>query len=71
MMSKEWMTMQEAADYIGVSYGRFSTKVKEGVFPAFKVPGFEGVYRFSRSRLDQLMYENEQQGKNGERLGAE
>jgi hypothetical protein len=43
-------------------YGRFSTLVKRGVYPVSKVPGFEGMRRVSRSRLDQMMRENEESG---------
>jgi len=59
---KEWLTVKEAAEYLGVSYGRFSTLVKRGVYPVSKVPGFEGMRRVSRSRLDQMMRENEESG---------
>ena len=58
--SKEWLTTKEAAEYLGVSYGRFSTLVKDGVYPVSKVPGFGDVRRISRSRLDQMMIENEE-----------
>lgn len=63
---KEWMTMREAAEYIGVSYPRFSMLVKDGVFPVSKVPGFKNLIRVSRSRLDEVMYANEERGERGE-----
>jgi len=62
---KEWLTVKEAAEYLGVSYGRFSTLVKRGVYPVSKVPGFEGMRRVSRSRLDQMMRESEENNGDG------
>lgn len=56
---KEWLTMAEAAEYLGVSYPRFSIKVKEGVYPVSKVPGFGNMRRVSRTTLDRMMRENE------------
>jgi excisionase family DNA binding protein len=66
---KEWLTIQEAADYLGVSYGRLSTLVKKGVYPVSFVPGFKGLQRISRSRLDQMMQESEH--KNGEKANED
>ncbi len=60
MVSKEWMTIKEAAEYLGISYGRMTTKVKEGVYPVSKVPGFDNLMRVSRSRIDQMMMEREE-----------
>ena len=58
--TKEWLTIKEAAEYLGVSYGRFSTLVKDGIYPVSRVPGFGDVRRVSRSRLDQMMVESEE-----------
>lgn len=60
MDQKEWLTIREAAEYLGISYGRMTTKVKQGVYPVSKVPGFKGVMRISRSRLDKMMMDNEE-----------
>ena len=60
MVPKEWMTIREAAEYLGISYGRMTTKVKEGVYPVSKVPGFESMMRISRTRIDQMMMDNEE-----------
>ncbi|MCL6437243.1 MAG: helix-turn-helix domain-containing protein [Rubrobacteraceae bacterium] len=68
---REWMTMREAAEYIGVSYERFSTLAKKGMFPVSRVPGFKNVLRVSRSRLDEVMYEHEEYGVKPEKSKAE
>lgn len=59
-VQKEWLTIAEAANYLGVSYAKMSTLVKEGVYPVSKVPGFKNLQRISRRRLDEMLYENEQ-----------
>ena len=59
MEQKEWLTIREAAEYLGISYGRMTTKVRKGVYPVSRVPGFKGVVRISRTRLDQMMMDNE------------
>lgn len=58
-IQKEWLTIGEAASYLGVSYAKMSTLVKEGVYPVSKVPGFKNLQRISRRRLDEMLYENE------------
>lgn len=60
LQGKEWLTMREAAEYLGISYAQLTKRVKTGAIPASKVPGFEKTRRISRSRLDQLMHESEQ-----------
>lgn len=57
---KEWLTIQEAADYLGVSYAKLSTLVKEGVYPVSKVPGYKNLTRISKRRLDEMLFENEE-----------
>lgn len=59
-VQKEWLSIQEAADYLGVSYAKLSTLVKEGVYPVSKVPGYKNLVRISRRRLDEMLYENEE-----------
>lgn len=56
---KEWLTMKEAAAHIGVSYERFTKAVKSGEIPVSKVPGFKRRYIVSKSRLDEVMRQNE------------
>lgn len=58
-VQKEWLTIQEAADYLGVSYGRLSTLINEGKYPISLVPGFKKEQRVSRSRLDEMLQETE------------
>jgi excisionase family DNA binding protein len=53
------MTIQEAAEYLGISYGRMSTLINEGVYPVSIVPGFKTLQRLSRSRIDQMLYDTE------------
>lgn len=55
----EWLKIREAAEYLGISYGRMSTQVKEGVYPVSLVPGFKREIRISRSKLDEMMLATE------------
>lgn len=63
LRDKEWLTMKEAAEYLGISYAQLSKRVKRGLIPASNVPGFNNTRRISRSRLDELMFENEKNGQ--------
>ncbi len=65
---KEWLTYEEAAQYLGVSYDRLVQAVSRGVFPVASVPGFKGSRRLSRSRLDEMMQQTEET-LGGERHG--
>jgi len=56
---KEWLTIREAAEYLGISYGRLSTLINDGVYPVSLVPGFKKEQRLSRTRLDEMLRESE------------
>ena len=62
LCDKEWLTMREAAEYLAISYAQLTKRVKRGLIPASTVPGFNNTRRISRSRLDELMHENERNG---------
>ncbi len=54
-----WISMREAADYVGMSYGRFAEKVRNGEIPANKVPGFTRAKRINKAKLDKMMEASE------------
>jgi excisionase family DNA binding protein len=56
---KEWLNIKEAAEYLGISYGRLSTLINDGVYPVSLVPGFKKEQRLSRSKLDEMLRETE------------
>lgn len=53
------MSMKEAADYVGMSYGRFAEKVRNGEIPSSKVPGFTRAKKINKTKLDALMEASE------------
>lgn len=57
--SKTWMSMKEAAEYVGMSYGRFAEKVRNGEIPSSKVPGFTRAKKINKTKLDALMEASE------------
>jgi excisionase family DNA binding protein len=66
---KEWLTLEEAADYLGVSYTRMVQKVNEGVYPVAIVPGFKNTQRISRTTLDEMLRQAEKPIEGGDRAG--
>jgi excisionase family DNA binding protein len=52
---KEWLTMREAAEYIGVSYERYTRAAKKGELPVIRVPGFKRKYKVRRVDLEEVM----------------
>lgn len=56
---KEWLTLKEAANHVGIPYARFTQIVKRGIVPTTKVPGYKRTYRISKTKLDQWMDENQ------------
>lgn len=59
MADKEWLSIKEAAEYLGISYGRLSTLINEGVYPVSLVPGFKKEQRISKTRLDEMLRKSE------------
>lgn len=57
--NKEWLSLKEAAEYLGISYGRLSTLVNQGVYPVSLVPGFKNEQRISRTGLDEMLKSTE------------
>lgn len=51
---KEWMSIQEACNYIGISFNTFNKFRVMGL----KVAEIDGVKRVSRSEIDRFLIEN-------------
>ncbi len=52
-----WLNLLQGAAYLGISYARFSTKVKAGEIPSYRVPGGKRR-RVRKSDLDKYLAEN-------------
>lgn len=53
----EWLTMLQAAAYVGMSYARFVTKANRGEIPSYRVPG-QKRRRFRKKDLNDWMGSN-------------
>lgn len=61
---RDWLNLRQAADYLGISYERLTTKVKEGVYPVSFVPGFKNEKRLNREKLNEILLESEVPARN-------
>ncbi|MFD1032132.1 helix-turn-helix domain-containing protein [Metaplanococcus flavidus] len=54
MISKEWMTLKEGAEYAGVSYNSF----KRFQLMGLKIAEVGGIKRVSKKEIDKFLKEN-------------
>ncbi len=54
VLAKEWFTVEEAAEYLGISRRTIYKLTKEGRLPAFRI-GRERHRRFKKADLDKVL----------------
>ena len=60
-MEKKWLTVKEAAEYIGVAVNTIYVWLREGKLVRYKVGG---ITRIKVDELDQIMEEGRENGGN-------
>lgn len=50
----DWLTPQEAMDYLGLKKTAFGDRVRRGIIKAYR-PGGHGDPRYKRSQIDRIM----------------
>ena len=56
-VSTDWLTYQEATQYLKLSDRGFRLLVSRGLIPSYTLPGTSKVVRFKQSDLDRIMEE--------------